>query len=143
MQTADHKLDFNKSVEAQREKKTAIFSKMEDCLLQLIYKTRCKHNKPAKPNKDSVRVLANRRFQLFPPVADFNSGTNSACIVLLCQVLCPDQVVLLPTDSPADHAARHPGPDAAQAHPRGRRGHFVLQVQAVLQRHTREVHIHR
>lgn len=42
-------------------------------------------------------VLANKRFHLFPLIAVFNSGTNRACIVLLHEALCPDQVLLLLT----------------------------------------------
>lgn len=70
-----------------------------------------------------------------------------------CESHCPDQVLLcfcvltscllLFLPSPADHAACHPGADASQTHPRGRRGHSVLQVQTVLQRHAGTVHIHR
>ena len=41
----------------------------------------------------------------------------------------------------ADHLPRHPGADAAPAHPWGRRGHAQLQEQAVLQGRARQVHL--
>ena len=45
--------------------------------------------------------------------------------------------------STADHTARHPGADPTQTHPRRGGGHPLLQVQAVLQRCTGPVCLHR
>lgn len=98
--------------------------KMEDYFLQLIYK----NGVNTIMQLTQIKTLYNCGQTVISTDAGFDSGTNSACMVLVHEALCPDRVVLLPTDSPADHAARHPGPDATQAHPRGRRGHFVLQV---------------
>ena len=41
----------------------------------------------------------------------------------------------------ADYVPRHPGSDAAEAHPGRRRGHAQLQEQAVLQGRARKVHL--
>lgn len=45
--------------------------------------------------------------------------------------------------SSVNYAARHQSTDPSQTHPRRGGGHIILQIQAVLQRNTREIHLHR
>lgn len=52
-------------------------------------------------------------------------------------------LISLPIHSSANNSSRHQSADSSSAHPRSSGGDIVLQIQTVLQRSSREVHLHR
>lgn len=57
--------------------------------------------------------------------------------------LCNRYLISLPVHSSANNSSRHQSADSSSAHPRSSGGDTVLQIQTVLQRSSREVHLHR
>ena len=68
---------------------------------------------------------------------------HEASVFSISVVMYNKYFISLPIHSSANNSSCHQSADSSSAHPWGRRSDIVLQIQTVLQRSSREVHLHR